>query len=269
MDRGTAARLGRGTVAIVEAGGYESDEGWVDLRGAVEEAVVSTREYPPDEPLPREATGDRDTRFEVTGESTLRAGRRLWSEGERPAALNFASAKHPGGGFLGGSRAQEESLARSSALFACLRGREMYRFHNERRDPMYSHWIIWSPDVPVFRDDDGTLLPEPWPCTFITCPAVNAGVVLRRDPSRRVEVRDTMRERCARVLGAAATNGHRTLVLGAWGCGVFGNDTGEVAETFRLALTGPFRGAFERVVFAIVDDSVERRYRGPFERRFG
>lgn len=76
------------------------------------------------------------------------------------AALNFASATHPGGGFLSGARAQEESIARSSGLFACLEGREMYSWHRSRLDAMYSDWIIYSPDVPVFRTDDGELLEE-------------------------------------------------------------------------------------------------------------
>lgn len=269
MERGGAARLGRETVEIVQRRGYEVGGRRIDLGPAVDFAVSGTREHRPEDDVPLEAPGGHDTRFEVTGETTLEAGRRLAGEGLRPAALNFASAKHPGGGFLGGARAQEESLARSSALFACLDGREMYSFHRARRDPMYTHWVIWSPEVPVFREDDGTLLEEPWSCTFITCAAVNAGVALRRDPDRRAEVHEVMRERTLRVLGVAAMHEHEHLVLGAWGCGVFGNDTGRVAELFHEALSGPFRGAFARVVFAILDHSRERRHRGPFERRFG
>jgi uncharacterized protein (TIGR02452 family) len=42
---------------------------------------------------------------------------------------------------------------------------------------MYTDYAIYSPDVPVIRADDGTLLAEPYLCSFITCPAVNAKVV--------------------------------------------------------------------------------------------
>ena len=65
---------------------------------------------------------------------------------------------------------------------------------------MYSAHAIDSPDVPVFRDDDGRLLEEPYACSFLTAPAVNAKVVLGRDPSCRPEVRAVMRERVQRVL---------------------------------------------------------------------
>src|SRR5207253_843688 len=100
-------------------------------------------------------------------ETTLASARRLVAAGQRPAALNFASAKHPGGGFLNGALAQEESLARSSALYACLVGNPMYTFHQAQSDALYTDYAIYSPDVPVFRGDDGALLPEPYLCSFI------------------------------------------------------------------------------------------------------
>ena len=58
------------------------------------------------------------------------------------------------------------------------------------------------------------------------------------------------------------------VVLGAWGCGAFGGDPELVAERFHAALHGPFRGVFTTVVFAVLDTTAERRFIGPFERRF-
>ena len=46
-------------------------------------------------------------------------------------------------------------------------------------------------------------------------------------------------------------HGHRALVLGAWGCGVFGNDPATVADAFAQALRRVAR--FDRVVFAVLD----------------
>ncbi len=77
-----------------------------------------------------------------------------------------------------------------------------------------------------------------------------------------------MEERVIRVLAIAAAHGHAALVLGAWGCGVFGNDPDEVAGLFRDALDGPFRGAFTRVVFAILDYAAGEPMIGPFRRAF-
>lgn len=72
----------------------------------------------------------------------------------------------------------------------------------------------------------------------------------------------------ARVLTVAAREGHASVVLGAWGCGAFGGDTESVAGIFKEALAGPFRGVFEEVVFAVLDTTDDRRFIGPFARRF-
>jgi uncharacterized protein (TIGR02452 family) len=71
------------------------------------------------------------------------------------------------------------------------------------------------------------------------------------------------------VLAIAQAYGYDTLVLGAWGCGAFGNDAHRTARDFRAALEGPFSGAFVHVVFAVTDWSPERRFLGPFREVFG
>jgi uncharacterized protein (TIGR02452 family) len=58
--------------------------------------------------------------------------------------------------------------------------------------------------------------------------------------------------RAERVLAVAAAHGHRKLVLGAWGCGVFRNDPAVVAAVFAAALAQD-RGRFDHVVLAVLD----------------
>jgi uncharacterized protein (TIGR02452 family) len=269
MKRSNAAQCGQETLRILQAGHYQTPAGeTADIRDLLKRALAGTCSYPPEAALPEPRFTARPTTVEFRNESTLTAARRLVEKGRRPAALNFASAKNPGGGFLGGARAQEESLARSSGLYACLAGNPMYAFHRARYDALYTNYAIYSPDVPVFRDDDGTLFAPPYSCAFITSPAVNAKVVLERDPSRRPEIREAMRERIDKVLAIAAHHGHEALVLGAWGCGVFGNNCAEVAELFRDALHGRFLFAFPHVVFAILDGSPGKWFLGPFRRAF-
>jgi uncharacterized protein (TIGR02452 family) len=269
MKRSTAGELGRETVRILDAGRYTNPAGEVvEISDVLARSVEGTCSYPPDASLPKVPLGDKQTDVGVRNESTLAAAWQLVQQGHRPVALNFASAKHAGGGFLGGARAQEESLARSSGLYACINGNPMYDFHRAHGDAMYSDYAIYSPDVPVFRDDEGKLLDRPYLCSFITSPAANTKVVLERDRRRRAEIRDAMQRRIQKVLGIAAAHGHEALVLGAWGCGVFGNDSEEVAELFQRALAYHFQGVFSKVIFAVLDWSEERRFIGPFQQLF-
>ena len=164
------------------------------------------------------------------------------------------------------ARAQEEYLARSSGLYACLRTNPMYAFHCARHDPLYTDYVIYSPAVPVFRADDGTLLETPYTVGMITSPAVNAAAL---PPERNAEIGPAMWLRILKVLAAGIAHGHDSIVLGAWGCGAFGNDGAEIAELFRQALQENFRGAYRQVLFAILDWSREKRFIGPFQPAFG
>lgn len=271
LNRNQRATLARETIAIIGQGHYLSPAGrHVDIAAAVAAAVSGTREFPPDRAVtpPREATGRHATEVVVGNETTLSAARRSAAR-YRTAVLNFASAKHPGGGFLSGSQAQEESLARSSSLYACLKDRAMYDFHRGRDDNLYTDYVIYSPDVVVFRDDDGELLDRPFTCAVLTSPAPNAGAVLERDSARGGDVRAALTTRIRKVLATAAAYGHDAVILGAWGCGVFRNDPGEVAVAFRAALDGEFAGVFKAAWFAVLDHSDGRSMIAPFERAFG
>ncbi|WP_434449315.1 TIGR02452 family protein [Lentzea sp. E54] len=234
------------TVAISERGSYSSGAGEVSI--AVAPAVAGTRLHLPDEvlSLPSETEG---VRIDVTNESTLEAARRL---GGDLACLVFASARNPGGGFLNGAQAQEESIARASALYPCLRAAgDFYAHHRANEDLTYTDRVIYSPRVPVFKDDKGTLLPQPYEVSFLTAAAPNRSAILRGQPERAEGIPVALLRRAIRVLHVAASHGHRRLVLGAWGCGVFGNDPATVAEVFRVALRD--NRFFDHVVFAVLD----------------
>ncbi|MFE2061039.1 TIGR02452 family protein [Streptomyces sp. NPDC059467] len=242
------------TEQIVAAGGYRTPDGReIHLAADIAAAQDATRMYGP-QPVPVAADADLDTVCEVTGESSLEAARRL--AGVPVAVLNFASARNPGGGYLNGAQAQEEALCRASALYACqLRARVFYDHHRAHRDPFYSDRVIHSPAVPVFRDDRGGLLAEPYLAGFLTAAAPNAGVIRRTAPERVAELPAALAVRAERVLEVAAAQGYRRLVLGAWGCGVFQNDPAQVAGAFRglLGPGGRFGRTFEHVVFGVLD----------------
>ena len=264
IDRRLAAAMGAEAVAIARAGSYRVGERSIELGELIERAATGTCSYPPGAALPvAPAAPPRTTRVEVVNATTLAAARALVLAGHDVAALNFASARHPGGGFLNGARAQEESLCRSSALYPCLVGDAMYAQRTD--DGLYSDWVIYSPAVPVFRGDDGDLLPDPFPVSFLTCAAVNAKVARARRSEDAILA--AMTRRVDRVLAVAAAHGHDALVLGAWGCGVFANDPDAIAALFAAALADRWRDRFAVVTFAIVDDWPDRRTIGPFAAR--
>lgn len=271
-QRSGRARIAQETLAILEEGqyinGYDRrvsiDE---DLKRAIQGSVL----YRPDElPALREqvhqlqgAPKSAAAKIEVTGETTLAAASRLVVDEGRTdvVCLNFASAKNPGGGFLGGSQAQEESLARASGLYPCIsQMNEMYDHNRKLRTCLYSDYMIYSPGVPVIRDDEDRLLAQYYTTSFITAPAVNAGVVKEREQADDQQIESVMKERIRYILDVAAMNGHRTLVLGAYGCGVFRNDPMDVARYFHDVLVQEnFRQPFERIVFAVLDRSAGQR----------
>lgn len=265
-NRDQRARIAAETVAIAQGGLYRSPSGVdISIHDAVQMAIHQTRLYAPGESRTLRSRADvmlsrrsLTTSFEVRNETTFAAAKRLVDRfgSSSVAALNFASAKNPGGGFLGGSQAQEESLARASALYACLQGQMAYYDANRHESSLlYTDHMIISPCVPVFRDDDDRLLEQPWEVTIITAPAPNAGAIRKNDPDACIDIEPTFRRRIEHVLSAAVVHDQTALVLGAWGCGVFGNDPARVAELFGEFLlgAGAFSKAFEHVAFAVLD----------------
>lgn len=270
MSRDTRASIASQTLAILEAGGYDLPTGRVSIAAELEACLAGTALYTP---AGVEALRKRwrprsgpPTPITVTDETTLAAAARLAGT-PGLAALNFASAKNPGGGFLGGAQAQEESLARASALYpSLLRCQAYYDANHVCGTALYTDHLIRSPDVPVFRDDAGALLARPYTVTMLTSPAPNAGVAKQR---RERGVGETLRRRAAQILAVCAEAGDRTLILGAWGCGVFRNDPEEVADTFHGLLTGAFACAFDEVVFAIYDTTGDQGVLRAFQERLG
>ncbi|MBV8075741.1 MAG: TIGR02452 family protein [Planctomycetaceae bacterium] len=281
-SRTRRAEIARETLTILERGSYPDLTGReVSIRAALDTARSGSVLYTPEvfgevlrrrDALLRGRADLPPATFEVANETTLHAARRLLGEepGARVLALNFASARNPGGGFLGGSQAQEESLARASGLYTCINPLQgMYEANRRCPTCLYTEHMIYSPDVPVFRDDD-RLLERPSPVSCVTAPAVNAGVVRSKEPGNAARIGEVMLARMEKVLALALVHGHESLVLGAWGCGVFANDPGQVAGWFARHLTGDgrYRTAFRRVCFAVLDRTPARETIGPFERCF-
>ncbi len=266
------------TLKILEAGHYTAPSGrTIEIGAAQRASVAGSRLYTPAEQgallaaTPQNHSSSR-LRIEVTAETTQQAAQRLAARGP-VAALNFASARNPGGGFLGGAKAQEEDLCRCSGLYPTqLPHDRYYQVNRAEKSLIYTDHLIWSPAVPFFRVEAAGRVEVPFMVSVITSPAPNAGEELRRDPTARPRISEALRRRSGMLLAVAEAQGARRLVLGAWGCGVFRNDPVEVAGIFGEWLTSTrFDGAFDEVVFAVYGrpeaniEAFRARFRAPAE----
>jgi uncharacterized protein (TIGR02452 family) len=253
---------------ILEEGHYEAPSGaTIDFSEAFEAAEQDTELFAPEHLQTLRQTGawptDLGGQLEVTGETTQVAAHRLVAAHpeEDVAVLNFASAKNPGGGFLGGARAQEEDVCRCSALYPCLLTQPTYYDLNRAcsgpHRALYTDHLIYTPAVPFFKTAGrGELLEQPFLASVLTAPAPNSGAVLKHaddEADALAALAETFERRSAYVLAALAARGHHTIVLGAWGCGAFRGDPTLVATIFRDLLQTEFEGAFERIVFPVFD----------------
>lgn len=188
-------------------------------------------------------------KIKVINSDSFEAARDL----DKPYVMNFANAHNPGGGFKLGANAQEEALCRCSTLYASIsspKASEMYRYNNTHIGMVESDYMLLSENVLVFRNANLELLEKPFTAGVITVPAPNRrGAALLASSEK---IKETMIRRIKILLLIAAVNGYRNLILGAWGCGAFGNKPEDVAEYFRQVLIDERYGSlFDEVRFAI------------------
>ncbi len=274
-NRETRRKIAEDTLDILKKGFYTAENGdEINVKQLQEKAETGTKLYSPmaSDELIKNAVFpklDSATEIGVTHQTTLDATRDLIAEGhEDVLCLNFASAKNPGGGFLGGSQAQEESIARSTGLYNCQnKCFEYYEVNRQTKSCIYTDYMIYSPFVPIIKNEAGVNLNKLTHCGIITAPAVNTGVVKRNEPKKVVQIEEVMKRRIRKVLSISLENNHKTIVLGAWGCGVFQNDPKEIASYFKEVIEADFKNKFRKIVFAIY--SRDKRFINAFYDEFG
>ena len=246
------SQLAQDVLNLLERGFYETDGQQVSIAAQQQRACDDSRLYSPDDltalrgKLPQ---GD-PAQIEVMDATTQQAAQTLVADGPL-VLLNFASARNPGGGFLGGAKAQEEDLCRCSGLYPTLLPHiEYYEVNRAQKSLLYTDYAIYSPGVPFFKHrGTGELLAEPFTASVITMPAPNSRPYLKRDGDPRA-LEECFERRWRNVLAIAYDQNISTILLGAWGCGAFGGDPEMASRTARRALDD-FAPAFERIIFAI------------------
>ena len=282
--------IAQGTIKAIEDGYVEFQDSNMHLtrhniRQSADDTVQGTEYFKPDTPwlkrwwegppldVAAEHRGNQSrVAVQILKMSTLQGAHFLFQKypAFKIGLLNFASATKPGGGFINGASAQEESIARSSTLHLSLDSRRATPFYEQHirdhRGGFYSHSMIYSPSVAIFRDDHGDWL-CPYHVDIVTSPAVNAGLVRklrygkRSDTERRIS--SVMKERMGRILALFERSGVRNLVLGSFGTGVFQNDIGSLAKIWGELLGAPgsrFADSFDEVIFAIPDSYTRLKF---------
>lgn len=166
---------------------------------------------------------------------------------KRMAVLNFSSYKNPGGMFLNGVKAQEESLCHNSYLYNVLSEFLTGFYYWNRKHAsraLYRNRGLYSPDI-MFEKDGNCVF-----CDVITCAAPNKSAARQYKNVSDEENSEALRSRIRFVLDIAKENQVNVLILGAYGCGVFGQNAEEVAGIFREYLFSSHR-CFDKVIFAI------------------
>lgn len=196
--------------------------------------------------------GSHDTDTLYVAKTTVEAI--LKESNGKTVVLNFASGKRAGGGYRNGKMAQEESLCYSSNLYYILRNEKHFYDLNSKVTSngfyqTYTDNALYAENVEFFRDQILNFT-TPVYVDVISVPAIN---YYKQHSKYDGIVADLMKDRIDKILSTMASKGAETIILGAYGCGVFGNDTKTIAGIFNDLIYDKYDGVFKKVVFAIPD----------------
>ena len=175
------------------------------------------------------------------------------------AILNFASYKNPGGGFIDGAMAQEESLCHVSNLYNILASFDCSYYSWNRKNlnkSLYFNRALYSPNVHFEKSEIVKYF------NVVTCAAPNLGPGLKYDNVTLEENSKVLHSRIKFVLDIMSENDNDTIILGAFGCGIFKQDPSEVASIFKELI---HEYSFKKVIFAIPGGKNLEAFRKVFE----
>ncbi len=203
------------------------------------------------------------------------SGIKTGSGNNRVLVLNFANPVNPGGGVRGGARAQEEDLCRKSSLLLSLESRDAEQYYGYNRKLhtfMGSDALMITPNVVIIKNAAGELLDEPVTVSVLTCaaPVASHGT----EGLTQGQYEKLLYDRINGMLKCSARLGYKEVVLGAWGCGAFGNDARVMSDVFfRVLKEIRYNGhgesdLFDGVYFAVLDRTPDKYNYKEFDRNF-
>lgn len=278
---GKRVRILRETMKAAEDGRYFVEEREVKLPFSFEQ-MKEIKLYSAEQiaQLPQIPLSVKEpARIVLRNQDTLEAAfdlHRRRKESEKPVlVLNFANPHRPGGGIRSKPGTQEEHLCVKTTLLCSLETEKAWPFYQVNLDcgtQDQTDTILYSPNTVVIRNSDLSLRENPFPIAVLT---VSAPIASRMEPEELPDLENILRKRIYGMIRTAIEEGYTRLVLGAWGCGNFGNDPELVAKLFHQVLmeSNPMIGTgivdyFEEIAMAVFDNSAEQRWYQPFARYF-
>ena len=100
---------------------------------------------------------------------------------------------------------------------------------------------------------------QPFLTSVITVPAPNLNGAAKNVPQEKID--EIMKNRLRKMFAVAIHYEYKNLILGAWGCGAFGNNPNTVAKYFYdLIFAEGYRYSFDEIIFAIYDRGEKKNY---------
>lgn len=217
-----------------KSGKRRNDSVGEDLSALSLDAAVGASTSPPKPRTIKVVTTDSLTAAQ-TLTSSLKPSKKL----PNVCILNMASPLRPGGGVLAGATSQEEFLCARTTLLPSLK-ESFYRL------PELGG--VFTRDVLVFRNSGplGESSGELGNAERFFVDVVSAGMLRfpdlegGEDEVKRLTKKDRalVEAKMRGVLRIAGMKECRKLVLGAWGCGAYGNPLVDVAQAWSRVLAG-------------------------------
>jgi uncharacterized protein (TIGR02452 family) len=200
---------------------------------------------------------------------------------KKVAVLMFASPLEPGGAMEEGNNGQEEDLCRRSDIFGFMWDQSHFiastSFYNlvdlkepHQVDPKYTAMVnnrmIHVPQVNIFRSGKNAnyeMLEKPFEVGMLISPALDRPGYEKKNEKihyKRIEDEEQLCKLIMTQLKVSYEENYDTVILGAFGCGAFCNPPELIAEFYKRLIEKYFKGAFKKVVFAILDDGYQAKH---------
>jgi len=168
--------------------------------------------------------------------------------------LVMANSTNKGGGYLRGTNGQEESICRRTDLHNCFKGMKY---------PIPEFGTFFVQGVSIIRETEKEqykFFEKPYKACCVLSAAYHDPPA---DKNGRLTdgYRTKTKHKLEAVLNTFLEESCYNIVLGAYGCGAFGNPVKDIALIFKELLeSDKYKNTFQKVVFAVLKEAGGNNY---------